>query len=89
MTRLTRREWHRLALSGVLAGLSGLRPRAQTGPPESRFGGVLVGVQSYSFRDRDLDGVIQGMVDTGLTSCELWEGHVEPRGLRRPRRATS
>jgi sugar phosphate isomerase/epimerase len=43
---------------------------------------VLIGIQSYSFRDRDLQGVIDGMVATGLTSCELWEAHVEPRELR-------
>ncbi len=45
----------------------------------SRVGGVLIGVQSYSFRDRDLDACIQGIVEVGLSECELWQGHVEPR----------
>ncbi len=73
----TRREF------GVLTAMALGGLRAQSSRRESRFGGVLVGVQSYSFRDRDVDGVIQGMVDIGLTSCELWEAHVEPRELRR------
>ena len=80
-TKLSRREWHTLALSGVLAGAAGLAPRAQGRRREFRFGGVLIGVQSYSFRDRDLSGLIQGMLDVGVTSCELWSGHVEPREL--------
>ncbi len=80
-TTLSRREWHTLALSGVLAGAAGLAPKAQGRRRESRFGGVLIGVQSYSFRDRDLSGLIQGMLDVGVTSCELWSGHVEPREL--------
>ena len=49
--------------------------------PESRIRGVLIGVQSYSFRDRGLQGLIDGMRATGITSCELWQGHVEPREL--------
>ena len=73
-----------MALSGVLAGSAGLAARAQNRRGESRYRGVLVGVQSYSFRDRDLDGLIAGMDELGLTSCELWEAHVEPRELRTP-----
>ena len=84
MRQLTRREWHKIALSGVLAGSAGLAARAQNRGGESRYRGVLVGVQSYSFRDRDLDGLIAGMDELGLTSCELWEAHVEPRELRTP-----
>ncbi len=73
-----------MALSSVLAGSAGLAARAQNRRGESRYRGVLVGVQSYSFRDRDLDGLIAGMDELGLTSCELWEAHVEPRELRTP-----
>ena len=78
MTKLTRREWCRLVAAGMFASVMDRRVWSQ----ESRIAGVLIGVQSYSFRDRDLQGVIDGMVATGLTSCELWEGHVEPRDLR-------
>lgn len=51
--------------------------------PGAPYKGVLFGAQSYSFRDRPLDAAIQAMASLGLTSCELWQGHVEPRGLSR------
>jgi sugar phosphate isomerase/epimerase len=44
---------------------------------------VTLGVQSYSFRDRPLGDAIAGMQKLGLQSCELWQGHVEPRDIPR------
>ena len=44
---------------------------------------VTIGVQSYSFRDRSLADAIAGMQKIGLRSCELWQNHVEPRGITR------
>lgn len=44
---------------------------------------VTFGVQSYSFRDRPLADAIAGMQKLGLRSCELWQNHVEPRGITR------
>lgn len=82
MTMLTRREWHTLVAAGLVAGVAGRRVRAQAEQAESRIAGVLIGVQSYSFRDRDLQGLIDGMVAVGITSCEIWEAHVEPAELR-------
>ena len=85
MMMLTRREWHKLMAAGLLAGAAGRPPRARGGQAEaageSRVRGVLIGVQSYSFRDRGLQGLIDGMRAVGTTSCELWQGHVEPREL--------
>jgi sugar phosphate isomerase/epimerase len=46
---------------------------------DSNINGVLIGAQSYSFRDRSLDGCISALVEIGLSECELWQGHVEPR----------
>jgi sugar phosphate isomerase/epimerase len=78
MKRITRRELHRLALGGA-AGFSIARnlPGA-SGKPDSKIKGVQIGVQSYSFRDRPLDAALSAMADIGLSSCELYSGHVEP-----------
>ncbi len=48
------------------------------GKLDSHVNGVLIGAQSYSFRDRPLDAAIQGFIDVGLSECELSMGHVEP-----------
>jgi sugar phosphate isomerase/epimerase len=44
---------------------------------DSVVAGVQLGAQSYSFRDRPLDGVIAGLAAAGLGSCELWQDHLE------------
>ena len=48
---------------------------------DSTIHGVLIGAQSYSFRDLPLDGAIDGMKQIGLGECELAMGHVEPKGM--------
>ncbi len=79
----TRRDWHRVAFAGFLSAAA--RPFAQPGSrsPGARYRGVTIGVQSYSFRDRTVDAAIMAMQQVGLSSCELWQGHVEPRGVTR------
>jgi sugar phosphate isomerase/epimerase len=82
MTNLTRREWGALAF-GALA-MTALPPGVPGAEkPNSKIKGVQIGAQSYSFRDRPLDEAIKAYVDVGLNSCELWSGHLEPKGLQR------
>lgn len=85
MKRITRREWQHMIAGGIVGAFAGLRPRATLAIEQSTsvYKGVTIGAQSYSFRDRPLDGAIEAMRTIGLTSCELWQGHVEPRGISR------
>ena len=74
MQCLTRREFN----AGLLAaaGLA-LRPPADKVKP-SVFSNVQVGVQSYTFRRFSIDKMIEAMAAVGLSSVELWDGHLNP-----------
>ncbi|MEW6130029.1 MAG: sugar phosphate isomerase/epimerase [Acidobacteriota bacterium] len=79
MQKLTRREWNKLALSGLVVTALPVKRFAKTKMIDSRVKGVLLGAQSYSFRDRPVDKVVEAMAAVGLGSCELWDGgHVSP-----------
>ncbi len=45
----------------------------------STFGGVALGIQSRSFKDRPLDEAIAAMSQIGFGTCELSGVHVEPK----------
>ena len=82
---LNRREWGKIVLGSLASALIPFDATADVvkiGPIDSRFRGVLLGVQSYSFRDLNLDDARQAMREIGIGSCELWAGHLEPRELR-------
>ena len=79
----TRREFGKLALAAVPASAA-----LANGKPDSKIHGVWIGAQSYSFRTLPgLDDAIKAMADIGLSECELWQGHVEPRAERRNKQA--
>lgn len=82
MSKLSRREWSKLAISSIAAAPLYSEIFA-AGKPNSKIKGVQIGAQSYSFRDRGLDEAIKGFVEAGLSSCELFSGHLEPKGLDR------
>ena len=67
MTDLTRREWTRLALGGLAATMLPLPTFAQAKKINSRYKGVLLGAQTYSFRDRPLDKMIESIATTSRT----------------------
>jgi len=60
--------------AGLAAAAAGaaLSPGGPGGPV------VEIGVQSYTFRKFDLDRMITALKAIGLTSLELWNGHVDP-----------
>jgi sugar phosphate isomerase/epimerase len=80
---LSRREFGGVAVSGLFAGLAPRSVHRGLGEGGQSSPNVTIGVQSYSFRDRTLDQAIAAMMRLGLRSCELWQEHVEPRGLPR------
>jgi len=70
----SRRDLGKLAVVGVPLSLL-----AQKKKIDSTIKGVQLGAQTYSFRDRPLDGVIQAMIEVGLGDCEVYSPHVEPK----------
>jgi sugar phosphate isomerase/epimerase len=82
MELISRRDAGRILVAGaagLMAGRSGVRGATKI---DSVVRGVQIGAQSYSFRDRALGPCIEAYKTTGLGECELWSGHLEPRGLK-------
>jgi len=77
----TRRQFHKLTLQAAAA--AAVVPAGLFGKINSTVKGVPLGAQSYSFRTLPLDGAIQAMASIGLGVCELFQGHVEPAGMKR------
>ncbi|HKY05124.1 MAG TPA: sugar phosphate isomerase/epimerase [Blastocatellia bacterium] len=74
MSNLMRREFS-LSIAAAAVGL-GLRPAEKLKP--STVSGINVGVQSYTFRRFDITRMIAALTSVGISSVELWEGHLHP-----------
>ena len=86
---INRRRFGALSLSGaggLLLNSCAPSPEAEPVPTnaavppsmiDSTFNGVLVGSQSYSFRDRSLDEAVRAFAEVGIGSCEFASGHLE------------
>ncbi|MES1258001.1 MAG: sugar phosphate isomerase/epimerase [Acidobacteriota bacterium] len=77
----TRRDFHKIAGAALVTTLPA--SSLLLAKPNSVVRGVQIGAQSYSFRTMPLDGAIKAMADIGLSECELYQGHVEPSGMKR------
>ncbi len=64
----TRRDLAKIALASVPVSA------AFAAKINSKIDGVLLGSQSYSFRDVSLDDAIAGMAADGCGYCELFSG---------------
>jgi sugar phosphate isomerase/epimerase len=70
----TRRQIGRMLVAAPLAARA-------FGKINSTIHGVMMGAQSYSFRelpDKSVDGAIRAYKECGLGYAELWQGHLEP-----------
>lgn len=76
---MTRRGFMRAGAAGAL-GLAGLPAVTQAGERQAEkkdpFGGFIVGVQSYSFRNFNLEQALTRTRDLGLHFVELFRNHV-------------
>lgn len=79
MKTLSRREFGKVAL-GSMGGLTlaTVWPLSAKKAASSIFGGLQIGVMTYSFRDRALDQALENIVDIGFSSVELYSGHLDP-----------
>src|SRR5437667_2146878 len=69
--------------SAILAASAALmNPWRASASPRSTFRGVVLGTQTYSFRDRPLEDAIAAMAKIGFGACEVSGRHVEPENLR-------
>lgn len=76
---LNRREFGLAAVAGLMAAQA--RPVAAAAI-NSRIGGVMVGLQTFSLRTLPREGMrdvlVRAMTTVGLGECELFSAHVEP-----------
>src|SRR5438105_777938 len=74
---LTRRGFLRAGAAATAAALTAqASAAAEPKRPADPFGGFTVGVQSYSFRNFNLERTLERTRDLGLRHIEFYRGHV-------------
>ncbi len=73
MKNINRRSFL-ITASGAGAGLATLSAHPRI---DSKFRGVQIGAQSYSFRSLDTEGMIAAYKECGIGSAEIYSGHLE------------
>ncbi len=63
---------------GFVMGMGGVAAGFALGRPSTTAGDLQIGVQSYTFRAFSLERMIEAMRSLGLSSVELWDGHLHP-----------
>jgi sugar phosphate isomerase/epimerase len=90
---LTRRDFTKTALAALPLG-SAARGQTKVAKDASRFGGVQIAVQTYSYRTlrdfskplglagqkRLVDQIAEAAVRDGINACEFWIAFIEPVG---------
>lgn len=71
---MNRRDFGKLAAGAALSSTVGSAAKI-----DSKIAGVQIGAQTYSFRDRSFDAMVDAMKQVGLGEAELWDGHVLPK----------
>ena len=70
----TRRTFTKIATAAAIAA-----PFARSAKINSKIHGVMIGAQTYSFRDMTLEKCLESMKEIGLGYAELFQGHIEPK----------
>ena len=73
-TPLPRRDF--LRSSAAVLGAAWAATRGLAGTPADPFGGFTVGVQSYTFRNFNLEQALKRTQELGLKAAEFYRGHI-------------
>lgn len=68
---ISRRDLGKLALAAAPFG------HLAAAKIDSKVNGVMLGAQTYSFRDRGVEEAVKALSEIGIGYVELWQGHLE------------